>query len=187
LDGTVYNCTVTWNLFGKRPYLNVFSIDGTWLLTVALVGSPAALPLQAISWANGRATAITRAPHGFKVGRVLTLTVSGCVPVSYNAVGVRALITGPSTIAWDIAANPGMATVLGQVAYNINLAGALTDPSNGNILVSSSTLVFREPSQTFEVSTPDASQNVAAVGTTAAIGGIFTPGVSIVGGPDVVG
>jgi hypothetical protein len=150
LDGEVYNCTVTWSLFGKRPYLNVFASDGTWILTVALTGSPTGLPLQAVSWANGSTVATTVAPHGYRVGSVITLTISGVTPAAYNG-QVEAQVTGPSTLSWPLAADPGMATVLGQVAYNINLAGALTDPNTGAILVSTSTLVFREQSQQFEV------------------------------------
>lgn len=37
LDGQQYTCTVTWNVFGQRYYLNIFTLDGTRILTIALV------------------------------------------------------------------------------------------------------------------------------------------------------
>jgi len=151
LDGVVYNCTVPWGLFGQRPYLTVNAIDGTWLLTTALVGSPTGLSLQSVSWANGRAAAATVNPHGYKIGRIVTLTLSGTVPDGYNGV-VQALVTGRSTFSWALAANPGPATVLGMAAYNINLVAGLTDPNSGALLATGSTLVFRQPSMQFEAS-----------------------------------
>ena len=40
LDGLQYTAFVTWNIFGRRYYLNIFQLDGTRVLTTALVGSP---------------------------------------------------------------------------------------------------------------------------------------------------
>jgi hypothetical protein len=39
-DGISYNVVVTWNLFGKRFYVNVYNLDGTWVYTMPLIGSP---------------------------------------------------------------------------------------------------------------------------------------------------
>ena len=40
-DGDTYTCTVTWNLFGQRWYVNCYDLSGTWIFTVARIGSPA--------------------------------------------------------------------------------------------------------------------------------------------------
>ena len=40
LDGTVYNVIVTWNLFGRRYYINVYALDGTLIVCMPVVGSP---------------------------------------------------------------------------------------------------------------------------------------------------
>lgn len=40
LDGQQYTAVVTWNLFGQRFYLNLYRLDGTRVLTLALVGAP---------------------------------------------------------------------------------------------------------------------------------------------------
>ena len=40
LDGVQYTALVTWNIFGRRYYLNIYQLDGTRVLTTALIGSP---------------------------------------------------------------------------------------------------------------------------------------------------
>lgn len=141
LDGNVYNVSVTSNLFGARNYINVYALDGTLALSTALVGSPTGVSIQAISWAHGRASATTITPHGYKVGRTVSLTITGCLPAAYNG-QISALIIGPEKFSWPIADDPGPGTAFGAAIYNINLVGGLF----------SSLLVFREASRQFEVS-----------------------------------
>jgi hypothetical protein len=40
LDGTVYTVIVTWNLFGRRYYVNIYDLSGVLILCTAMVGSP---------------------------------------------------------------------------------------------------------------------------------------------------
>lgn len=40
LDGSLYTAIVTWNLFGRRYYLNLYTLQGTRVMTVPLIGSP---------------------------------------------------------------------------------------------------------------------------------------------------
>lgn len=40
LDGESYNVVVTWNLFGQRWYVNIYTVDSILLLATAMVGSP---------------------------------------------------------------------------------------------------------------------------------------------------
>ncbi len=40
LDGLQYTVVVTWNVFGRRYYVNVYQLDGTLVLATACVGSP---------------------------------------------------------------------------------------------------------------------------------------------------
>lgn len=40
LDGNVYTGIVTWNVFGRRWYLNLYALNGTRVLTVPAVQSP---------------------------------------------------------------------------------------------------------------------------------------------------
>lgn len=40
LDGIQYTAFVRWNIFGRRYYLELYQLDGTHVLTTALIGSP---------------------------------------------------------------------------------------------------------------------------------------------------
>jgi hypothetical protein len=148
LDGAAYTAIITWNVFGRRFYLNLYSLDGTLILCTALISSPTGISLGALTWANGLATGTTIAPHGYKIGSTVALTISGASPTAFNGL-VNALITGPATFTYPIASNPGAATVFGTASYDINLIGGVP---NQNGVPFSSTLVFRDASQQFETS-----------------------------------
>lgn len=142
LDGDVYNCTVTWNLFGARYYLNVNATDGTLVVSRGLVASPVGVAIQNIQWVNGTATVTTSKPHGYGVGKVVDLTLDGNLPVAYSGL-FECLITMPNTFTFPVAPNPGSATQLGTASYDIDLVGQYFETS---------TLVFRDGTQQFEVS-----------------------------------
>jgi hypothetical protein len=148
LDGSVYRAAVPSLLFGNRYYLDLRAVDGTPLSYRAVVGSKPALQLQALSWANGRARAQTALPHGYKPASSVSLTVAGCTPVGYNGL-VQAMSTGPATLQWSLAADPGAATVLGQISQDVNLIGGV--PNELGVYFTS-TIVFRTGTQQFEVS-----------------------------------
>lgn len=142
LDGAQYNVIVTWSLFGKRFYINVYALDGTLVVSEAMVGSPTGISLAALSWANGVVTATTAVPHGYKIGRIVSLTISGTTPAAYGGL-FECLITGTSMFTYPLATNPGAAVALGTVSYDVNLIGGFFQISS---------LVFRQQSQQFEVS-----------------------------------
>jgi hypothetical protein len=147
LDGQVYNLTVTYPLFGQRPFINLYALDGTLIVAQPLIASPDGFAIESLSWStDGIATATTTLPHGYKVGTVVALTIAGALPSGYNGL-VDALITGPSSFQYDLGTNPGPATVFGVANYNFNLVGGFQD-ENGNYFTS--TLVFRESSNQFE-------------------------------------
>jgi hypothetical protein len=141
LDGQVYNVIVTWSLFGRRYYVNVVALDGTIVVSLALVGSPTGVAIQELSWLRGKAIAVTAVPHGYDVGRIVGLTVSGAAPDAFNGL-VDAVITGPDSFSWALSTDPGAATAFGTVSYNLSLTAGYFD----------STLVYRQAANQFEVS-----------------------------------
>ena len=141
LDGQVYQASVPWLAFGKRFYLLLQDLAGNTVLYTPLVGSPPAVAVASLSWAHGRATAALAAPHGWRPLDTVDVAVSDCSPTAYNG-AVRALATDRSTLSWPLATDPGTATALGSVAYGIDLVGGY---------FSTSTLVYRESTQQFEV------------------------------------
>ena len=179
LDGDVYNCTVTWNLFGVRYFLNVNALDGTLIMSRGLVASPVGVAIQNIQWANGAAMVTTAKPHGYRVGSIIDLTLTDNVPVAYSG-QFECLITGSGTFTLFVAPNPGQPTQLGNASYGINLVGQYFNTTQ---------IVFRDGTQQFEVT--DFPAAVSFSGFTSfsgsGIGPVFTLGQSELGGSDVLG
>lgn len=141
LDGQQYTCILTWNLFGRRLYLNVLSSNNTLVVCEALIGSPGAVAIQSLSWANGTAKLVTATPHGFRVLDTVSLTVSDSAPDAYNG-QFNMLAIDNFTLAYPIASDPGEASQFGKVAFNVNLVEQYFDTS---------TLVYRAAGQIFEI------------------------------------
>lgn len=40
LDGDVYNCIITWNVFGQRYYINIYDLSQNLIVCLPLIGSP---------------------------------------------------------------------------------------------------------------------------------------------------
>jgi hypothetical protein len=143
LDGQVYTCGVTWGLFGRRFYISCYQLDGTLVFSRPVIGSPAGLTIEDISWDafEGVATAVVDAPHGYAPGSTVRLTVSGASPDAYNGV-VDALVIDPLSFTYTLASAPGPTVSPGNAFRNINIAGGYFD----------SVLVYRTPNRQFEVS-----------------------------------
>lgn len=141
LDGQTYTAFVPWSLFGVRWYLDLFAPDGNLTFSKALVASPPSRVIESLSWANGYAIATLREPHGYRITDTIQLNIAGCTPAVYNG-KVMALVVKEDQIAWPLQLNPGPASQLGVVTYDIDLVAGY---------VASSTMVFREGTQQFEV------------------------------------
>ncbi len=142
LDGQQYSCTCSWNLFGQRYYLTCFDQTGTLVFSKPVVDTPAAAPINSLAW-NGlsnKVTATTQAPHGYKIGSLVELTITGCAPDAYNGV-FMCVITGVSAFTYAMVANPGANVVAGAYSQIIDIAAGYFQTS---------TIVYRN--QTFEVS-----------------------------------
>lgn len=141
LDGQKCTCTVTWNLFGQRYYLNCFDQDSNLVFTVALVETPAAIELSGLSWsaASLRATATTSTPHGFPLASTQVLTIAGAQPAAYNG-EFECFITTPDQFEYDLSTSPGNTVVFGSATQTNSMSVGYFD----------STLIYRAGQ--FEVS-----------------------------------
>lgn len=138
----VYNVVVTWNTFGQRWYINIYTSGGDLVVAKALVASPTGINLQALTWASGSVVATTIEPHGYAIGAIVLLTIAGALPDSLNGV-VAAYMQDAFTFTYVLATDPGLATAFGTATYNVSLtAGYFV-----------STLIFRQLAQQFEIST----------------------------------
>lgn len=142
LDGQTCLATTWWNSDSQRWFVTVTGPSGAALFTIPLIGSPYAVPIESLSWANGTVRATTSRPHGFRKLTTMNLSVVGCSPVAYNGV-VTAFVTGPTSFTYQIQSDPNEADQLGQVSYDINLGAGY---------LKSSMFLFREQNQMFEIS-----------------------------------
>jgi hypothetical protein len=146
LDGQTYTAIITWNLF-RGPnnatqgyFLNLYSLDGTLIVCRALVGSDVGLTVQSLAWANGIVTVTTSEPHGYKIGKTLSLTLNGATPTGFNGLQSM-LVTGPNTLTFPLSTNPGVPTAFGAVSFDVSMTSGYF----------SSTLVYRTANSQFEV------------------------------------
>lgn len=141
LDNDVANAVVWWNTDAQRWYISV-NIQGRGsLFNIPLIGSEPKVQIQSITWDHGIVTVRTIQPHNFRVLSTVELTVADCVPVGYNGVFL-AFVTDINEFTYSLASNPGPSEALGTISYDFNLGGGY---------LTSSTLVFRESTRTFEV------------------------------------
>jgi hypothetical protein len=140
-DGSQYICTVTWNLFGQRYYVNCYDGSGDRIFTVPVIPSADALALASLVWdaASLRVFATTKQPHGLAVGTLVQLTLAGTSPDGYNG-AYACSITSPTGFFYPMSTDPGQIVTLGSVSYLISMTAGYFN----------STLVFRDGQ--FEVS-----------------------------------
>jgi hypothetical protein len=143
LEGATYAAVCTWNLFGRRWYLSLYSLDNRRILTVPMVGSPDPLMLVAATWDPIRRQGVvsTAVPHRVPIGAVVQRTVRGISPTSYDGrFDLRA--TTPTGFVYDLNVDPGPAEALGSVAADVNLLGSYA---------TTATIVYRETTKQLEV------------------------------------
>jgi len=142
LDGQQYTGVVTWNIAAQRWYISVYALGSTDpVFSRPLIGSTSAVDVELASWSNGWVDAVTSIPHDYVLGATVALTASGFAPDGYNG-DVLAVVADEITVRWPAVNDPGIARQLGVLDAPVNLAGGYF----------SSTLVFREATQQFEVS-----------------------------------
>ena len=49
LNGTQFTAIITWNMYGQRWYLNLYTLNGVLVLCCALIGSPASYPINLVN------------------------------------------------------------------------------------------------------------------------------------------
>lgn len=60
LDGNTYNVTIPSNLYGQRLYCSITALDGTQILCIALIGSPANYDINLVAGFFSTSTLIWR-------------------------------------------------------------------------------------------------------------------------------
>lgn len=144
LDGQQYTIIVTWNIFGQRWYINVYSLSGVLVAVLPLIGSDNTVLIANLAWNQlaGIITVTSSLPLPFKIGQVVDLVLSGNLPATFNG-SFTCNVTGQFTFTFPMTTDPGQPTAYGVLDYGINLmAGYFV----------SSTLLYREQNTQFEIS-----------------------------------
>lgn len=139
IGGTQYQVTVTWNVFGQRYYVNVYSLGGVLIVCRALISCGPQL-LASFVWSDNFATATTQVAHNVPLGNSVDIVVSqtsspfdGTYP---------AFATSSTTLAYPLMPDPEEATpISGAVNFNLNLVEGV---------LSTGYLLFRDATQQFE-------------------------------------
>ena len=133
LDGVNYNVTVTWNVSAQRYYINVYALDGTWIITVPLVSSPPAREVQSarydpflnivtIQMVDPTLWPVPLSHEGISTppGQIIDYTLIGFSPNTYNG-KFRCLNLDAVTFIFSMPTDPGPVTILGNVNRLLNM------------------------------------------------------------------
>ena len=146
LDGAQYNVSITQNVYGQRYYVNVYDLSGNLVVSRGLNSSTPKFG-GTFTWSDGTAYVSLTSPHWIPIGAVANLTASD-TGIAFDG-QYQMLATGPSSLSYALASNPGVSSATGSIAQNINfIAGYLN--SAGKVF--SSTLIYRDNTEQFEVS-----------------------------------
>lgn len=131
LDGAQYVASIRWNMAWQRWYLFVDQVNGVNVCTLGLSGSPVGAKIAGAIFDEASLTAsiTTATPHGYGIGKTIELSVRGMQPEAWNG-SLLCFVTGPDSISYSLANNPGAATQLGTVSFDINLVAGYFQESS---------------------------------------------------------
>src|SRR6516162_9743081 len=152
LDNVDYKIIVTWNISAQRYYVNVYGLDGSWVITVPLYQSPPSRAVNSLLYDNLRRVMTVElvAPPlwPIPIGSTGTMTPPGTMvdyylenfdPTILN-VKWRCLHINDTYFEFPLANDPGQINVLGSVGRYLSMVDGIF----------SSTLIYRNGA--FEVS-----------------------------------
>jgi len=152
LDNGNYVCKITWNISSQRYYINIYGVDGTWVVTIPLIQTPPARAVNTIIYDPLQQLAIvqmiptedwpTPTPPGGSVilpGTIVDYTLEGFDPPNYNGL-FRCLQINGTTFSFPMTSDPGPLVVAGNVNRLLNMVAGV---------FSTSTMIYRNGS--FEI------------------------------------
>ena len=64
LDGQQYTVIVSWNLWGARWYVNIFTVGGAWIVTIPQIASPLDYDINLVAGYFTTSTLVWRVDNG---------------------------------------------------------------------------------------------------------------------------
>lgn len=120
LNGTLYNATVTWNVYRQDYYITISTLSGVLVVCEALVASGPIFQ-SLFTWAVGTVTATVTINHNVPVGWVAKAVISQ-TGTNFDG-GYEVLSTSPTTLTYNVANNDSTSAqpIGGVVNFNLNL------------------------------------------------------------------
>jgi hypothetical protein len=131
LDNNPYNIIVTWNVSSQRYFINVYDVDGNWIVTTPLVATPPARAVDSavfdplrnivlVKMVNPSTWPIPLGRGTIKPGWIVELTMLGFQPDAYN--GTRRCVgVNDITFTFPIDTDPGPVLIFGSANRLINM------------------------------------------------------------------
>jgi hypothetical protein len=145
LDGNNYDVLVTWNISAQRYYIDLYDLNGNWVVTTPLVQSPPSRSLASFIYNDIQRTAtitmvdpslwpvpLSSAGTLTPPGTMVDYTLENFDPTSLNQT-FRSMQINNLSFSFPLANDPGQINILGSVARYINMVGGLFN----------STLIYR--------------------------------------------
>jgi hypothetical protein len=136
-DGNDYEVTITWNISAQRYYVNVYGLDGSWIITVPLIQTPPARAVQSVAYDGLRQVVIVTmfnptqwpiplSPAGTNtpVGWMIDFTLENFDPPVFNGKW-RSLHINDTTFSFTMTSDPGPALILGSVSRLLNMVAGV--------------------------------------------------------------
>ena len=75
-DGSQYQVSVVWNLFGKRYYVQCVDLQGATVYNQALIESDVGIAIESLAWESltSQVNGVTGDAHGYPLGETVALT-----------------------------------------------------------------------------------------------------------------
>jgi hypothetical protein len=142
LDNSNCMITVTWNVSAQRYYINVYTTDGTWIITTPLVSCPPARAVESVKWDSTRRALMVQMvdpslwPVPLASGGLLTppgtmidYTLEGFQPTTFNGL-FRGLTVDEVTFSIPMDTDPGQVVVMGNVNRLMNMVQSVFQTSS---------------------------------------------------------
>jgi hypothetical protein len=141
LDGLDCKITTTWNVSAQRFYINVYQVDGSWIVTVPVISSPPSRSIQSVKFNPFQLVLevvmvppelwpIPLSPGGLATtpGTIMDYTLEGFSPNTYNGIFRGTHING-NLFTVPMANDPGSLTVTGFVSRKLNMIAGVFQTS----------------------------------------------------------
>lgn len=137
LDGNDYNMVVTWNVSGARYYINLYDLNGNWIVTCPIITSPPAEDVADFEFdALSRTVTVTKAsnpqtnyPLYRRAGTMIKYWLTNFQPTTFNGFYPNCLTISPAQFTFLSPSDPGSPVVMGKVEQRLNIVAGIFQTS----------------------------------------------------------